>query len=97
MHGGSTEDGAIWNCGFGDEGRLGHGNEQDRLRPTRLGPEVFGGLPVSCLTWRWSAAEKTTASSATATGQASTCLRGWARGTLGSQHRHGGLRDARTL
>jgi alpha-tubulin suppressor-like RCC1 family protein len=52
MHGGSTEDGAIWNCGFGDEGRLGHGNEQDRLRPTRLGPEVFGGLPVSCLTWR---------------------------------------------
>ena len=41
-----TEDGAIWTCGPGDDGRLGHGDVQDRLRPTRLGPEAFGGLPV---------------------------------------------------
>ena len=38
--------GAIWACGRGDEGQLGHGDSQDRLRPTRLGPEAFGGLPV---------------------------------------------------
>ena len=41
-----TEDGAVWTCGCGDDGRLGHGDAQDRLRPTRLGPEAFGGLPV---------------------------------------------------
>ncbi len=41
-----TVEGAIWTCGRGDQGQLGHGDEQDRLRPTRLGPEAFGGLPV---------------------------------------------------
>jgi hypothetical protein len=28
-----TVDGAIWTCGSGDQGQLGHGDEQDRLRP----------------------------------------------------------------
>ena len=35
-------DPSIWTCGWGDDGQLGH----DRLLPTRLGPEAFGGLPV---------------------------------------------------
>jgi len=41
-----TVDGAIWTCGRGADGKLGHGDAQDRLLPTRLGPEAFGGLPV---------------------------------------------------
>ena len=41
-----TEDGAVWTCGWGDDGQLGRGDAQGRLRPTRLGPEAFGGLPV---------------------------------------------------
>jgi alpha-tubulin suppressor-like RCC1 family protein len=41
-----AEDGAIWTCGAGSNGQLGHGDAQDRLRPTRLGPEAFGGSPV---------------------------------------------------
>jgi alpha-tubulin suppressor-like RCC1 family protein len=45
-----TEDGAIWTCGRGSEGQLGHGDAQDRLLPTRLGPEAFGGLPVVLVT-----------------------------------------------
>ena len=28
-----TVDGAIWTCGSGDQGQLGHGDEQGRLRP----------------------------------------------------------------
>jgi hypothetical protein len=39
-----TEDGAIWTCGAGSHGQLGHGNVC--LRPTRLGPEAFGGVLV---------------------------------------------------
>ena len=39
-----AEDGAIWNCGRGADGKLGHGDVQDRLRPTRLGPEAW---------WTW--------------------------------------------
>jgi alpha-tubulin suppressor-like RCC1 family protein len=41
-----TVDGAMWTCGSGDQSQLGHGDEQDRLRPMRLGPEAFGGLSV---------------------------------------------------
>jgi len=42
-----AEDGSIWTCGAGNNGQLGHGDDaQDRLRPTRLGPEAFGGSPV---------------------------------------------------
>jgi hypothetical protein len=45
-----TVDGAIWTCGRGRYGQLGHGDAQDRLRLTRLGPEAFGGLPVVLVT-----------------------------------------------
>ena len=41
-----TEDGAMWTFGCGSDGRLGHGDAHDRLRPTRLGPEALWGLPV---------------------------------------------------
>ena len=41
-----TKDGAIWTCGDGVAGQLGHGDAQERLRPARLGREVFGGSPV---------------------------------------------------
>ena len=32
-----TGEGTIWTCGVGDQGQLGHGDEQDRLRPMGLG------------------------------------------------------------
>ena len=48
-----TEDGAIWTCGHGSYGQLGHGDAQDRLLPTRLGPEAFGGLPVVLVACGW--------------------------------------------
>ena len=41
-----TEDGAIQTCGAGSYGQLGHGDAEERLLPTRLGQEEFGGLPV---------------------------------------------------
>jgi len=41
-----TEDGAIRTCGAGSYGQLGHGDAEERLLPTRLGQEEFGGLPV---------------------------------------------------
>jgi alpha-tubulin suppressor-like RCC1 family protein len=55
-----TEDGAIWTCGRGSYGQLGHGDVQDRLRPTRLGPDAFGGLPfvlVACSSYETMALE----------------------------------------
>jgi alpha-tubulin suppressor-like RCC1 family protein len=48
-----TVDGAIWTCGHGSYGQLGHGDAQDRLLPTRLGPEAFGGLPVVLVACGW--------------------------------------------
>jgi alpha-tubulin suppressor-like RCC1 family protein len=41
-----TGDGATWTCGSGSEGQLGNGDAQDRLLPTRLGQQAFGGSPV---------------------------------------------------
>ena len=49
-----TGEGTIWTCGGGDQGQLGHGDEQDRLRPMGLGLEAFGGLSVvlvTCCCW----------------------------------------------
>jgi RCC1 and BTB domain-containing protein len=48
-----TEDGAIWTCGSGSDGQLGHGDAQDRLLPMRLGPEAFGGLLVLFVACGW--------------------------------------------
>ena len=42
----ATEDGALWTCGAGGAGQLGHGDGAMRSRPVRLGLEVFGGSPV---------------------------------------------------
>jgi len=36
-----TEEGWVWTCGFGRNGRLGHGNEDDRLVLTRVAGERF--------------------------------------------------------
>jgi len=41
-----TEDGGVWTWGEGVDGRLGHGNEEDRLQPSKLGVENFAGNPV---------------------------------------------------
>lgn len=41
-----AQDGAILTCGAGIDGQLGHGDGLARLRPTRLGPELFGGSRV---------------------------------------------------
>ena len=41
-----AEDGAICTWGCGGNGRLGHGDEDRRKTPTRLGRERFGGSPV---------------------------------------------------
>ena len=41
-----AEDGAICTWGCGGNGRLGHGDEDRRQTPTRLGREQFGGSPV---------------------------------------------------
>lgn len=46
-----TTVGDVWNWGEGEGGRLGHGEETIRHRPTRLRKEVWGGFPavmVSC-------------------------------------------------
>ena len=41
-----AEDGAVRTWGEGNTGQLGHGDVEDRVRPTRLGREVFAGAPV---------------------------------------------------
>jgi alpha-tubulin suppressor-like RCC1 family protein len=46
-----TKDGAIWSWGCSFRGELGHGDDEPRQRPTRLGREMFGGSPavmISC-------------------------------------------------
>jgi alpha-tubulin suppressor-like RCC1 family protein len=63
-----TADGVLWTHGNGACGRLGLGDEEDRLTPTRLCQELFGNakvLSVCCwwghtvavtndgLTWTW--------------------------------------------
>tara|TARA_B110000444_G_scaffold259291_2_gene302563 strand:+ start:2258 stop:3643 length:1386 start_codon:yes stop_codon:yes gene_type:complete len=42
-----TDAGALWSWGCGDEGRLGHNDEDDRLVPTRVGRERFGGAKIT--------------------------------------------------
>ena len=47
----STSEGEVMTWGWGEYGRLGHGDEEDRSRPAKLGREVFGGsavMMVSC-------------------------------------------------
>ena len=41
-----TEDGALWTWGRGDDGQLGHGNEENRLVPTPVPRDRFGGLRI---------------------------------------------------
>lgn len=41
-----TSEGTLWTWGAGEYGKLGHGDEEKRLRPERLGNERFGGSPV---------------------------------------------------
>ena len=46
-----ASDGAVWTWGDGGYGCLGHGDEQARSTPTRLGKEAFGGsaaVMVAC-------------------------------------------------
>ncbi len=42
-----TEEGAVWSWGCGEGGRLGHNDEDDRLVPTRVGRERFGGAKIT--------------------------------------------------
>ena len=47
----STSEGEVMTWGNGAFGRLGHGDQQERMRPAKLGREVFGGsavMMVSC-------------------------------------------------
>ena len=47
----STSEGEVMTWGDGVFGQLGHGDEEDRTRPEKLGREVFGGsavMMVSC-------------------------------------------------
>jgi hypothetical protein len=41
-----AQDGGLWSWGRGHRGRLGHGDEHDKLVPTRVAPECFGGAQV---------------------------------------------------
>jgi alpha-tubulin suppressor-like RCC1 family protein len=41
-----TEDGAVLTWGSGSGGKLGHNDNLDRLVPTRVGPQWFGGKKV---------------------------------------------------
>lgn len=44
-----TEDGTVWTWGSGPDGRLGHGNDNERLRPARLGKELFADTRGVCV------------------------------------------------
>tara|TARA_B110000444_G_scaffold259291_2_gene302562 strand:+ start:720 stop:2150 length:1431 start_codon:yes stop_codon:yes gene_type:complete len=44
-----TEEGAVWSWGLGMEGILGHKDQRDRLEPTRVGQEVFGGAKITAI------------------------------------------------
>jgi len=46
---GVTADGTLLTWGRGTDGQLGHGDLEDRLRPERIGRELFGGRPVLML------------------------------------------------
>jgi len=41
-----TKDGALWSCGFGSHGVLGHNDQNDRLVPTRIEAQHFGNANV---------------------------------------------------
>mmetsp|Transcript_53271 Transcript_53271/g.86260 ORF Transcript_53271/g.86260 Transcript_53271/m.86260 type:complete len:174 (-) Transcript_53271:119-640(-) len=43
---GVTASGMLFTYGSGAEGQLGHGDLEDRMRPERIGRELFGGRPV---------------------------------------------------
>lgn len=41
-----TDDGCAWTWGYGGSGRLGHGDREDKLVPTKLGRDSFSGFAV---------------------------------------------------
>ena len=41
-----TAKGTLWSWGYGEFGRLGHGDREPRQRPVRLGKEMYGGSPA---------------------------------------------------
>jgi alpha-tubulin suppressor-like RCC1 family protein len=43
----ATEEGVVWAFGRGEHGRLGLNNKDDRLVPTRVDPQRFGGAQVA--------------------------------------------------
>ena len=43
----STSEGELLTWGEGICGQLGHGDQEDRTRPAKLGREVFGGSSVT--------------------------------------------------
>jgi len=45
-----TESGAVWTCGMGAHGVLGHGTEEWCFEPTRIPQALFAGRAVACVT-----------------------------------------------
>ena len=41
-----TSQGTLWTWGAGGWGQLGHGDEESRQRPARIGEEKYGGSPA---------------------------------------------------
>jgi len=44
-----TDGGAVWTCGVGVDGVLGHGTLDWCFEPTRIPQDSFGGRPVACV------------------------------------------------
>lgn len=42
-----TEAGTLWSCGGGNYGRLGHGDQDDRLTPTQVDPQHFDSKKIA--------------------------------------------------
>ena len=45
-----TEAGHVWNCGYGGEGALGHGDLLDQYTLTQIDPARFGGARIEMIT-----------------------------------------------
>ena len=69
-----TDGGAVWTCGVGTYGVLGHGTLDWCWEPTRIPQDSFGGRPVACVGAGWEVSMAVTAEGV---------LYSWGDGALG--------------
>ncbi len=83
-----TEEGVVWVFGKGEHGRPGLNNEEDRLVPTRVDPQHFGGAQVATVAGGYHSAAVTEG------GALFTWVRGEADSDDAGSHAPGGLGHA---